>query len=705
MTRLALLILLFTSPAHGAIVYERFEQNGKIGIRDDQGQIVLPAAFDALGWSDGSFSLIGQITGYRQGERWGLLNLKKEFITKSEYESLTYSGGDRVIVSRQLNPHARKFGSLNLKGELTIPMWYDELIIHDLRAIVMIKNGPRYEYGLIDLNNRTILPLKYKRLMPLGTLRYAVQEFSGKTALCSEEGKWATGFELDSISAFRYGHAIIHKGWQQGVIDRTGEIKAEPRYREIQIDESGVARRRKADVWKLIDLQQRDLQRIEADELASAGTGYNRVTINGKSALVDAAFNALLPLKYDYLGPVVNRIVVARKDGAYGLVRVDGSEILPFVFDSLIVSGYRVRVRTKQAGMIRWDLYDTVGVRKTPTSYDWIGPYNGKFFPVARNGFHGGVGPLGQEQIACVYDSIVEVNDSYVAVRFKGKVGIITLEDRWKLMPQASPVRLLPAECYIEVLDTLRMVKDFEGQILYFTDQPLEIFADYLIERRSDGLVREINYQGQSVTRQPASIGSSEQVFRESEGLTAIRRDGKYGFVDSRGRLLIANRYEGAGDFKEGRAPVRLLGKWGYIDVHDQIVIQPTLDTRSSFERGIAIVQRSGKSGLMDRDGTLLLETRYDSIRRFGDDGFILYRESLAGLADENGRELIEPRFEQVTKAGREHVIVKQNEKFGLLTVDGLSVFPLRYDRLIYLPESGLFFVHQRTDWEPLALK
>ncbi len=57
--------------------YKRFEENGKIGLKDESGAVILPASFDALGWSDGNFSVIGQITGYRQNNRWGTIKPQK----------------------------------------------------------------------------------------------------------------------------------------------------------------------------------------------------------------------------------------------------------------------------------------------------------------------------------------------------------------------------------------------------------------------------------------------------------------------------------------------------------------------------------------------------------------------------------------------------------------------------------------------------
>ncbi|MBL7848807.1 MAG: WG repeat-containing protein [Cyclobacteriaceae bacterium] len=688
-----------------ALVYERFEQDGKVGIRTDQGQVILPASFDALGWSDGSFSLIGQITGYRQGQRWGLLNLKKEFITKADFLSLTWSGGDRVRVSREVSAIATKYGLINLKGELAIPLVYDAIEIHDLRAIVMRKEGLRYLVGLVDLNDRSILPLMYQRITPLGSLRYAVVDFNGKTALCSEEGKWITGFDIDSLSAFRFNLAVIYRNLQRGVIDREGNIRAEPAYRDVRILENGNVQVRRSDEWKIIDIHQTELHRLSADKIEPLTANRYKVTHSGKLGIVDSLFREILPIAYDFIGPVNHEKLVVGQAGKYGLMRTNRSLALPIAFDSVILEGHLVRVQSRENGKPVWHLYDTVGVRKTTTSFDQLDPYNGHFFPAFRGGFAGAIDRTGAEQIACVYDSLLDFDETRCAVKFKGLYGIITQQDAWKLLPQPNPIKLVPRELHLEITGSLKMVKDDSSKIIYFTDNPLSVMHDHFLEVLPDGTEKEINFCGQIIARRPPEIAHEIATSRESEGMILVRRDGKYGFVDSRGRLRIANRYEDAGDFHEGLAPVRLLGKWGFIDPSDQIVIQPVYDHPAEFEHGLAVVSRAGKTGLIDRHGNVLLELRYDAVHRIDAENFYLVANGHMGLADHHGKVLLEPRFDSLEPAGAHHVIVGQGGRFGLLTRDGLSVFPVQYEHLEFLPLTQTFFAWESFGWETIEVK
>src|SRR5688500_5233849 len=52
-----------------------FKSNGKVGLKNQKGEIIIPALYDGLGWSNGTFSMTENVTGYLIGGKWGLLNL------------------------------------------------------------------------------------------------------------------------------------------------------------------------------------------------------------------------------------------------------------------------------------------------------------------------------------------------------------------------------------------------------------------------------------------------------------------------------------------------------------------------------------------------------------------------------------------------------------------------------------------------------
>ena len=60
--------------------------------------------------------------------------------------------------------------------------------------------------------------------------------------------------------------------------------------------------------------------------------------------------------------------------------------------------------------------------------------------------------------------------------------------------------------------------------------------------------------------------------------------------------------------FSEGLADVRLNGKWGFIDKSGKVVIPFKYDDALPFSEGFAVVELDGKDGYIDKNGTEFFE-------------------------------------------------------------------------------------------------
>lgn len=67
----------------------------------------------------------------------------------------------------------------------------------------------------------------------------------------------------------------------------------------------------------------------------------------------------------------------------------------------------------------------------------------------------------------------------------------------------------------------------------------------------------------------------------DNSGLYAIEVDGKHGYMDRSGNVVIAPQFDNTNGFSEGRAAVLVGSKWGYIDTGGRLAV-----TRSSTWRG-----------------------------------------------------------------------------------------------------------------------
>ncbi len=681
--------------------YQTFEENGKIGMKDDSGNVVLPPSFEALGWSDGNFSVIGEVTGYRLQGSWGIINLKKEFITKADYESLVYGGGDCVVARKKINPVIIKTGCINLKGEVKIPFIYDGITVQGLRAIVFNLTGPRYYFGLTDLGNKILIPVAYKNIRPLGTLRFAVENSENKIALFGEEGKAITDFSIDSVSFFYKGFAVTHQGYLKGLIDRNGQIKLELKYISINIDDEGRVLAQLPNEWFLINKKNETVKQLVADDVKPINEKHFIVRKGKVSGVVDEELKTILPIKYENLSEMEPKKYYAKQNNKMGVISEKGEIIIPFSFDSLVNEDNFYRAYNNKLG---WQLLNSTGKKLTEKYYERLSPANQLGFPAMSKGFSGVVNFEGREFIHCVFDSIAQPVDGLMTVKFKDKYGVIDANEDWLVAPQRYPLCVISQQRYMQKQPENNFIKSFKGEILYFTPYPIKFSKENFKEFLPDGTEKIISYEGETLQR-TQMFGSVEEIFPEREGLRGIKKDDRYGFIDNKGRLRIANRYDSIGEFHEGLASVKLIGKWGFVNTNDQIVVNPNYDNFSQFSNGVAIVSRNKKFGLIDKLGRVILPLRYDQVSKLSDGKFLLISSALQGLADEKGSVLVDSRFNSIKETGDDFLIVCSNGKWGVISDHGLNVVPMIYDQLSYSTSENFFLAEKKSDWKKIELK
>lgn len=108
----------------------------------------------------------------------------------------------------------------------------------------------------------------------------------------------------------------------------------------------------------------------------------------------------------------------------------------------------------------------------------------------------------------------------------------------------------------------------------------------------------------------------------EQEAINDIRFrivvNGKYGFCDKDGRVVVEPQYDYATDFSEGLARVfigktsdcseQFSGKWGFIDIDGNVVIKIQYDFVENFSKGLAFVGMGDRVGFIDKTGKFMKE-------------------------------------------------------------------------------------------------
>jgi len=117
-----------------------------------------------------------------------------------------------------------------------------------------------------------------------------------------------------------------------------------------------------------------------------------------------------------------------------------------------------------------------------------------------------------------------------------------------------------------------------------------------------------------------------------------IKVNGKYGFINRSGKIIIPPAYDEAQPFQQGLSCVRIGNKYGFIDPEGRMVIQPQFDQAFSFSEDLAGVKIGGQWGFTDKSGKLVIEPQYNHALPFREGLASVRTKTVAGYIDKTGK-------------------------------------------------------------------
>ncbi|MBY0358304.1 MAG: WG repeat-containing protein [Candidatus Obscuribacterales bacterium] len=136
-----------------------------------------------------------------------------------------------------------------------------------------------------------------------------------------------------------------------------------------------------------------------------------------------------------------------------------------------------------------------------------------------------------------------------------------------------------------------------------------------------------------------------------SEGLLYIQDDQQNGFMDSKGRLIINQKFLFPKNFSEGLAAVGVKDKtqikMGFINKTSKFVLQPELDGCHSFSEGLASVKKDNKWYFVTTNGQKAFEGEFDDASQFHEGLCWVRIKDQSFFIDKNGKTVfnIQPEF------------------------------------------------------------
>lgn len=165
---------------------------------------------------------------------------------------------------------------------------------------------------------------------------------------------------------------------------------------------------------------------------------------------------------------------------------------------------------------------------------------------------------------------------------------------------------------------------------------------------------------------------------RENDSLTVFSYKGKRGFLNvNDGRIVIEGQYDNAWVFSEGLAAVVKNGKIGFINARNEVVLPFQYDYSNRNGKAIDYLFRDGYCTMTDSRGA-------------------------CGLIDKEGNWVIEPQYDCIwTPHGAGYRIVKDGDKYGLLNPKFQFAYPIEYDYIEFAAENaGVLLSQNGRKWQ-----
>ena len=156
-----------------------------------------------------------------------------------------------------------------------------------------------------------------------------------------------------------------------------------------------------------------------------------------------------------------------------------------------------------------------------------------------------------------------------------------------------------------------------------------------------------------------------------NNGFAKIKLNGKWNFINQKGKLLSDQWLDNVGNFKEGFGWVKLNNKFNFINQEGRFLSSQWFDYVSIFCEGFARVTLNGKHNFINQEGRLISNQWFDDVDDFYE-GFARVNLNWKwNLINQEGRLLSDQWFDIVYDFREGLAMVELNRKYNFINQEG----------------------------------
>lgn len=289
----------------------------------------------------------------------------------------------------------------------------------------------------------------------------------------------------------------------------------------------------------------------------------------------------------------------------------------------------------------KFGFIDRTGKIVIPVQFDSANDFHEGLALVTSNHKTMFIDMTGKTMFAPQFDIVNSFSEGLAAVNTGQKripnLGLISDPGKWGYLDKTGklviPLKFTHAEDFSEGLAAVTDRDrggfiDHTGKMIF--EVPLDVTLGFHEGVVGVQLRGNIAYFDRTGKKLPIATDYGPKSNSFSEGLLPISTKGKWGFVDWAGKLVIAPRFEDAGDFSEGLAPVKISSeettwcppdpsgsrsgftmKWGYIDHIGRLVVPAQFESAAPFSEGLAVIHNCEQAFFIDKTGKTVISGNF----------------------------------------------------------------------------------------------
>ena len=426
-----------------------------------------------------------------------------------------------------------------------------------------------------------------------------------------------------------YEYFALYSQNKWGIINQEGEVVIQPSYEEMIV----------------IPDKTKDVFICIYNVNEETGT-YQTKAINSKDETILTGYEQIEAL--DNIDKNSNvwyeeNVLRIKKNGKYGLIDLNGKELLPAEYDEItVLEGIENSLIIKKDGKV--GLVNDTGSVIIDANYKGIkglgDTYKDGYITIDEQGRYGLISATKKQILENKYDEILQVPlKEYYAIKENGKQKLINSNGEALIDSGFDEIKSTTTNGIIFVKDNLYGEMNTSGEVT--------IKADY------------------------------QELKEVKEQIYIAKQNNKYGIIDGLGNGLIAFEYDGMtynekadlffaddSEYKtsiiDNKYDVKTTGILSEVNTDEEYIRMRISDEYKYYNlkgeeisniqalknNTIFLDKKDGKYGYVDKKGNAITEYIYDDATEQNKYGFVAVKENgLWGALDKEGKEVIEPKY------------------------------------------------------------